>query len=682
MSNPQTPRAQKQPTTLYTHGEHRTDEYYWLRYKSDPAVIDYLEQENQYTQALMKDTEGLQKQLFEEIKGRIQETDTSAPVKMDDFYYYERTEAGKEYPIFCRKKDSLDNSEEILLDQNQLAGKAEYCALGAFTVSPDHDLLAYSLDMEGSELYTVYVKDLNSGKLLEEMSVASSDVEWINNSKTFVYTVLDEIMRPYKIFSHELGADPATDTELLHEKDEQFTISLRKSRDKRYIFMDISSAVTDEVRYIRADAPASDIHTIQSREYGHEYHAENNGESFYILTNMGAEDYKIVKAPITEPDPHTWEDVIPHRSGILLQGMTVFAHHLYIKEISDATPRIRVYNLATGDTHYIPFNEDVYDVGLGQNPDFDTTILRFVYTSFTTPDTVFEYDMATGDRRLIKQDEILGGYDPDDYISRRIYAQTDDGANIPISLVHRKDISFDQAPPCWLVGYGAYGINEFPDFSYSRINLLERGFVYAFAHVRGGKEKGQYWYEDGKYLRKRNTVTDFIRTAEHLIETGYASTTGLVAHSGSAGGILLGTAINLRPDLFTAVIARVPFVDVLTTMLDDSLPLTAIEYDEWGNPNDREYYDYIRSYSPYDNVTEQNYPHLLVTAGLNDPRVPYWEPAKWAARLRAMKTDDNMLLLKTEMDKGHGGASGRYKSLQETAFQQAFALKALGLIKT
>lgn len=680
--NPQPRIADRHPETLTAHGEERIDNYYWLRDKTDPNAIAYLKQENSYTDAVMQDTKQLQTRLFEEMKSRIRETDTSAPVKIDDFYYYVRTEAGKEYPIFCRKRYSLEADEEILLDQNELATDVPNCAIGAFKVSPDHTLLAYSMDPDGSEEYTLYIKSLDSGAYTDAEIPHVGSIEWCNDGTAFVYTIQDSLWRPYKVFRHELGVDPADDTELFHETDERFFVGVYKSLSKQYLFIDSTSQETTEVRFLDANSHHPNIRTLHPREQEHRYTVEHHQNTFYIATNKHAENFKLVQAPVDDPGMHNWEDVVPHQEHVLIRSFIVFWDYLCVHEVTEGVPRFRIRNLGDGEDHYIDFREDAYDAWIGANPDFEADTLRVEYTSFTAPCSVIDYGMAGGTKHLVKREDVLGGYDPDDYITERVYARAEDGAHIPVSLVYRKDLAFDQPPACWLEGYGAYGISLFPGFGYDRVNLLERGFVCGIAHIRGGREKGEQWYQNGKYLHKQNTITDFIAAAEHLIDRGYTASDKLAFHSGSAGGILLGGVMNMRPDICRTVVAEVPFVDVLTTMLDESLPLTVAEYEEWGNPQQKDYYDCIRSYSPYDNVSKQDYPNLLVTAGLNDPRVSYWEPAKWIAGLRAHKTDDNLILLKTEMDEGHAGASGRYKYLQETALMQAFTLKTLGLDKS
>lgn len=678
MKIPTPPKADKRPKTLEAHDHKRTDDYYWLKEKTDGEVIEYLESENEYADAVMADTADLQKQLFGEMRGRIKETDTSAPVKIDEYYYYVRTEKGKEYPIYCRKKNNLDNKEEILLDQNELAKNYKYCAFGIYSVSPDHSLLAYSIDTEGSEKYTIHIKNLKDGRLLsDEIGNTHYAFEWMNDNSTFLYTTLNESLRPDRVLRHRLGDAITADEELLVEKDERFYVDLDKSKSKKYIFVELSSKVTSEIYFLDADGDGKELTVINPREQEHEYIAEHHGDDFFILSNDAAKNFRLLKAPVTKPSKDNWREVIEHREEVMIQSMTVFADYLCLYELAEGITDIRVRNLETGHDHYIEFEEEVYSTFDAPNPDYGSRVLRFKYSSMVTPVSVYEYDMDSKERKLVKREEVLGKYNPEDYTTRRVYAKSADGVEVPVSIVYRKGLEMDGNNPCWLTGYGSYGSVLPVVFNSNRLSLLERGFVFAIAHIRGGGDKGRQWYYDGKYLNKKNTFNDFIASAEHLTADGYTSPGKLAIYGGSAGGMLIGSVVNMRPELFRCAIADVPFVDVTTTMLDPSIPLTVMEYEEWGNPNDQEYYEYIRSYSPYDNVTEQNYPHLLVRAGLNDPRVQYWEPAKWVAKLRQMKTDDNLLILKTEMDQGHGGASGRYELLKEIAFDYAFTLKVL-----
>jgi oligopeptidase B len=676
------PVAQKIPKVDTVNGEVRVDNYYWIRERDNPEVTAYLEAENKYTASMMKDTEELQEKLFKEMVSRIKETDLSVPEKIDDYYYYTRTEEGKQYNIYCRKKGSLRAEEEILLDVNELSKGYDYFYIGVYKVSPDHQLLAYSVDTSGAENYTLYVKNLNSGELLKDVIPNTYySVEWANDNMTLFYNILDEAQRPYKLFRHKLGTEPKDDVLVYHEKDDAYYLDLKKSKSKDYIFINLGSMVTTEVRYLDANNPEGDFKLIHPRQHEMEYYVEHHGDDFYILTNDNAKNFKLMRVPVENPSKENWVEVIPHSESVKIDDMELFKDHLVVYERENGLKKIRITNLTSDQTHYVEFLEPVYTLWQANNPDFNTNLLRFNYSSLIVPRSVFDYNMDTKIRELKKQYEVLGGYNPSLYQSERIFAKAEDGTMVPISLVYKKGMIKDGKNPLFLYGYGAYGSSSEPYFSSNRLSLLDRGFIYAIAHVRGGGEMGRYWYEDGKLLHKRNTFTDFIACAEHLIAQKYTSREKLVMAGGSAGGLLMGAVTNMRPDLFKAVIAEVPFVDVINTMLDPSIPLTVIEYEEWGNPHQKGYYDYMRTYSPYDNVAPKDYPNILITAGLNDPRVAYWEPAKWTAKLRALKTDNHLLLLKVNMGAGHGGASGRYDYLKEIAFDYAFVFKVLGIKK-
>lgn len=662
------------------NGEVRKDNYFWLREKSNPEVIAYLDAENAYTAAVMKHTEGRQKALYDEMLARINETDLDVPEKRDDYYYYTRTEEGKQYPIHCRKKGSLDASEEILLDPNALAKGHDYFDIGVFKISPNHQLLAYSVDTAGSEEYTLYVKDLKSGALFKDVIAGTSTgMEWANDNKTLFYNTLDPAKRPFKLFRHQLGADPKQDSLVYHEPDEAYFLNIYKTRSNAYLLISLESQVTSEVRYLAADNPTGAFAIIHPRQHEMEYRVDHNGDQFYIVTNDNARNFKVMKAPVGNPSKANWTEVIAARDSVKVDDIDAFADHLVIYERQDGLKRIRIKNLRGSDDHYVDFPEPVYTFNAGRNPEYKTSTFRFTYNSLVTPRSVFDYDMNARTRVLKKQYEVKGGYDPAQYMSERVFATATGGVRVPISLVYRKGMVKNGTNPLLLYGYGAYGISSDPNFSSNRLSLLNRGFVFAIAHIRGGGEMGRPWYEDGKLLHKRNTFTDFIACAEYLIAQKYTSKEKLAINGGSAGGLLMGAVTNMRPDLFHTVIAHVPFVDVINTMLDESIPLTVIEFEEWGNPKQKESYDYMRTYSPYDNVTTKEYPNLLITAGLNDPRVGYWEPAKWTAKLRALKTDHHLLLLKTNMGAGHGGASGRYDYLKEIALDYAFLLDRLGM---
>ncbi|HUU85409.1 MAG TPA: S9 family peptidase [Phycisphaerae bacterium] len=677
---PEPPVATVRPHTTTLHGVTRTDDYYWLKDRTDPEVIRHLEAENAHTAAVMKHVEPLRKRLYKEFKSRLKETDLSVPARDDDYYYYTRTFEGKQYQVYCRKKGSLDAEEEVLLDANELAKGHEYFRIGGFENSPDHKLLAYSVDTNGSEMYTLRVKDLTTGRLLpDEIRDTYYGLEWGNDDRTLFYTTLDAAKRPYRVFRHRLGTDPSEDELVFDEPDERFYVRLSKSRSEKYILLSLDSKVTSEVHYLDADRPQSAFTVIQPRQHKMEYRVAHHGDRFFIVTNDDAVNFKLVEAPVRSPSKDHWTEVIPHRPAVKLDDVDAFADHLAVYERKDGLAQIAVRDLATGGQHYIEFPEPVYTATPGDNREFDSKVLRFNYTSLVTPASVFDYNMETHERELKKRQEVLGGYDPDRYQSERIYAIAPDGTRVPISLVYRKGITLDGTNPALLYGYGSYGMSMDPDFDSEVVSLWDRGFIYAIAHVRGGGEMGRPWYDSGKLLHKKNTFTDFIACAEHLIDAKYTAPDRLAIMGGSAGGLLMGAVVNMRPDLFQAVVAQVPFVDVVTTMLDPSIPLTVTEYEEWGNPNEQAYFEYILSYSPVDNVAARDYPHLLITAGLNDPRVGYWEPAKWAAKLRVAKTDHNRLLLKTEMGAGHGGKSGRYRQLEEDAFEYAFVLDAVGI---
>jgi oligopeptidase B len=680
----QPPAPMRRPTQLTIHGDVRIDDYYWLRHRDDPEVIAYLTAENAYTAAVMRDTEPLQEALFQEMRGRIQESDSTVPVQDGIYWYYRRTVAGLNYPIYCRRAYHLDAAEEILLDVNELAAGYAFCKVGEFAVSPDHSLLAYALDRTGNEIFTIFVKDLRTGELLpDRIEGAYYGLEWGNDNVTLFYTTLDHAYRPDALWRHRLGSAQADDVLLWREPDERFFVQLYKTRSRRFIVMHLHSNMTSEARVLDADTPDAPLRLVEPRRQGHEYFVEQRGEWFYLLSNDGAQDFRVLAAPLATPGMTAWREVVPETPGILVERIEIFQNHLALFEWAEGNQRVRVLRLAPEqpeilDAHVIAFDEESYAVYPDENPTFDTTTLRLRYSSLKTPETIYAYDMEQRTLHMLKQ-EVIRGHDASEYATQRLWATAPDGAQIPISLVHRKGIVLDGSHPCLLYGYGAYGASTVPSFRANRLSLLERGFLFAIAHVRGGSEKGRAWYLDGKLLRKKNTFTDFIAAAETLIAQGYTSPERLTIMGRSAGGLLMGAVVNMRPDLFAGVIAEVPFVDVINTMLDPTLPLTVIEYEEWGNPANPEYYVYMRSYSPYDNIEAKAYPPLLATAGLNDPRVSYWEPAKFVAKLRSLKTDDNVVLLKTNMAAGHGGASGRYDALRETAFEYTFLLKVTGL---
>ena len=679
MNQQSTPIAAKHPQELVTHGDKRIDNYYWLR-QDDSEVIDYLKAENSYTEEQMQHTQKLQTSLYDEMLSRIKETDLSVPYRIEDYYYYSRTEQGQAYAIFCRKHKSLDAAEEILLDENELAKDKDFFSLGVASISPNQQILAYSTDTTGAEQYTLYFLDLKTRSLFSE-TIADTyySFAWGNDNRTVFYTKVDSTNRPYQLWRHTLGNNPDDDVLVYQEDNEAYYLSVGKTRSRDYILLDLSSKITSEVHYLDANKPDGEFEIFQPRQTGIEYSIEHHSDRFYIVTNEEAINFKLMSTPVNSTDKSSWQTVIPHREDVMLEGIDAFADYSIIYEQQEGLPTARIQTLATGEITQLSFPEPTYSFYGGSNPEFNTTKFRFGYSSLTTPSSVFDYDLKTGERELKKETEVLGGYDRSLYKSERLTAIAPDGTEVPISLVYKRGIARDGSNPLWLTGYGSYGYSYPIDFSSIRLSLLDRGMVYAIAHIRGGEEMGRKWYEDGKFLKKKNTFTDFIACAEHLIAEKWTNSDRLTISGGSAGGLLMGAVVNERPDLFKVVVADVPFVDVLTTILDTSLPLTVLEWEEWGNPNDPQYYEYIKSYSPYDNVTAKEYPAMLITAGLNDSRVKYWEPAKWTAKLRELKTDDNLLLLKTNMSAGHGGASGRYEYLQEIAFEYAFVLDRLSL---
>ncbi|MBV7328022.1 S9 family peptidase [Chloroflexi bacterium TSY] len=678
VSKPEAPIAAIKPRRETIHNDTRIDDYFWLRERENPDVVTYLEAENAYTSQMMAHTEQLQKQLYTEMRNRIQEEDISVPEKIDDYFYYYRTEEGEQYPIYCRKFGSMEADEEVLLDQNALAEGHDYFTVGVFKVSPDHQLLAYSTDTSGGELYTLYIKDLRSGDLLKDIIEETFySVEWANDNQTLFYTRLDDSWRPNRLFRHRLGDDPTTDPMIYQEMDEKFRVGLYKTKSQDYLILSIHSAITSENWVISADAPMMAPMVVQPRETGVEYYVEHHGERFLITTNEQAQNFCVMQAPVDHPDKENWREFIPHNPDVKIDQVEPFHNHLVIYKRMGGLRQIEIQNVETGVSHHVKFPEPVYTFYESLNPSFTSNTLRFTYQSLTRPDSIYDYNMSDRTRELLKQKPVLGGYTPDDYVSERLVATASDDAQIPISIVRHKNTGVDTPKPLLLYAYGSYGYSIEPSFNSNRVSLLDRGMIYAIAHIRGGGEMGRPWYDNGKLLNKKNTFTDFMACAEHLVTEGYTTPDQLAAMGGSAGGLLMGAVTNMRPDLFKVIVADVPFVDVINTMLDASIPLTVVEYEEWGNPNDPTYYEYMKSYSPYDNIVAKEYPNIVVTAGLNDPRVQYWEPAKWVAKLRALKTDSNRLALKTNMGAGHGGASGRFDYLKEIAFEYAFILDVL-----
>lgn len=680
---PQPPVAQTIPVRLEKHGHVRTDPYHWLRERDHPDVLAYLRAENEYTEAVMAHTKALQEKLFEEIKGRIKQTDISAPYRHGEYLYYARFEEGKDYPIYARRKGSMEAPEEVTLDVNELARGRAFMAART-EVSPRHDLLAFATDTVGRRIYTLRFKNLATGEILKDViPQVTGNVAWANDNRTLFYTRQHPAtLRWYRVYRHVLGADPSRDELVYEERDSTFNTAVGRTRSGKYITIASSQTLSSEYRFLDADRPDGEFRVLLPRERGHEYDADHAGDWFYIRTNDGAKNFRLVRLAVSaagSAGKAEWEEVIPHRDDVLLEGFDVFREHLVLTERRNGLLRLRIRRSDGSDDHYLDFGEPAYLALPGVNREFDTRVVRYEYTSLTTPQSSYDYDMVTRERRLVKREEVLGRFDPSNYVSERLYARARDGIAIPVSIVYRKGIEKNGASPLLLYGYGSYGASTDAAFSSIRLSLLDRGFIYAIAHVRGGQELGRQWYEDGKLLRKRNTFTDFIDVAEFLIEQRYTQAGKLFAQGGSAGGLLMGAVVNLAPELFKGVVAQVPFVDVVTTMLDESIPLTTNEYDEWGNPHEPEYYRYLLSYSPYDNVERKAYPNLLVTTGLHDSQVQYWEPAKWVAKLRALKTDNNRVILKTNFEAGHGGASGRYQRWREIAFIYAFLLDLAGI---
>ena len=682
---PSFPIAPKRPYEITQHGSIRMDDYFWLRYREDPEVLKYLTAHNDYLDEMMGHTKPLQETLFAEMKARIQETDSTVPERRGDYLYYTRTEAGKQYPIFCRRKDSMENPEEILLDQNELAEGKLFCSVSAFSVSPDGNKLAYGLDVEGNEVYTIHIKNLMSGEHYPEIientfgSVyVRTGIEWANDSENLFYITLDSAQRPYRLYRHQIGTAPSQDTMIFHEVDNSFYLYFHKSRDDAYLLTDHHSTTTTEIRFLSADQLDGELKAISPRRDGVEYFAAHQDGYFYIATNEDAQNFKLMKASVSNLVRDQWQEILPHREGVMLEWIDTFKDHLVVYERRDGLKQIRI-SAADGisNLHYINFPEQDYHYELESNPEYETNILRFRYSSLITPLSIIDYHMDTREWELKKEDEIPGGYDKSQFVAERIYAMAMDGKQIPISIAYKKDLKLDGNNPALLHGYGAYGAVLDAEFNANRFSLLDRGFVYAIAHIRGGSDLGRAWYMDGKVLQKKNSFTDFIACAEHLIKEGYTSKDKLAIYGVSAGGLLVNASMVMRPDLFKAVIGKVPFVDVINSISDPSIPLTTLEYDEWGNTAIKDHYDYMMTYSPYDNIRATEYPHILLTGGFNDPRVPYWEPAKFAAKLLELKTDNNLLLLKTNLYAGHAGASGRYDFLKDVAFEYAFLIDRL-----
>jgi oligopeptidase B len=677
------PSAQKIPKNLEIHNDSRIDNYYWLNDRENEEVIDYLERENDYYEKMTAHTKDFQADLFEEMKSRIKEDDQSVPYKLRGYYYITRYEKGKDYPIYTRKKESLEAAEEILLDVNEMAAGHSYYNLNGLNISENNKLISFGVDTVSRRKYTIYVKDLETGEILEEnIPLTTGSAVWANDNKTMFYTRKDEqTLRSNQIFKHVLGTDQTEDKLIYTEEDETFGTYVYKTKSKEYLIIGSYSTLTSEFRYLKANEPNKEFKIFQPRERGLEYSISHYDDSFYVLTNMGgATNFRLMKTSEKNTEKEHWVDMLPHREDVLIEDIDIFKNYLVVSERTNGLNEIRIIRWDKKEDYYLPFDNETYTAGTGGNPEFDTQILRYGYNSLTTPSSTLDFNMETREKIVVKESEVLGGdFDKNNYESKRVWATSEDGVKIPISMVYRKGIVLDGTNPLLLYAYGSYGATIDPYFSSVRLSLLDRGFIYAIAHIRGSEYLGRDWYETGKLLKKKNTFTDFIDASKYLIAENYTSKNHLYASGGSAGGLLMGAIANMAPELYNGVIAAVPFVDVVTTMLDDTIPLTTGEYDEWGNPNDPEYYEYLKSYSPYDNVVAKQYPNMLVTTGLHDSQVQYWEPAKWVAKLRELKKGSSILLLQINMETGHGGASGRFEALKEVAMDYSFLFDLEGI---
>ncbi|MGV7107393.1 S9 family peptidase [Flavobacterium sp. U410] len=674
----QPPVAKKIPHKLEKHGDIRIDNYYWLNQRENPEVIAYLNAENEYYQKMTAHTKQFQEDLFKEMKSRIKEDDTSVPYFYNGYYYITRFETGKDYPIYARKKGSLEAEEEIMFDCNEMAKGHSYFNLSGISISEDNEWCSFGIDTVSRRQYTIKVKNLKTGEILSEaIENTTGSVAWASDNKTFFYTKKDpQTLRSDKICRHVVGSDVVKDELVFHEKDDTFYTFVYKEKSKKYLVIGSTSTLTSEYQILEANQPEGKFRIFQKRVRGVEYSISHYGDSFYVLTNKDkATNFKLMKTPETKTTSDNWVDLIPHRKDVLLEGIDIFKDYLVVEERSNGLNKIQIRPWSGAEAYYLPFESETYTAYTTTNPDFDTELLRFAYQSLATPSSVIDFNMRTQEKTILKEQEVLGGkFDKNNYQEERVWATAGDGTKVPISLVYRKGVKKDGKNPLLQYAYGSYGSSMDPWFSSTRLSLLDRGFIFAIAHIRGGEDLGRDWYEDGKLLKKINTFTDFIDCSKFLIQEGYTSKEHLYAEGGSAGGLLMGAVVNMDSELYHGVIAQVPFVDVVTTMLDDSIPLTTGEYDEWGNPNEKEYYDYMLSYSPYDNVKAQAYPNMYISTGLHDSQVQYWEPAKWVAKLRDMKTNNNLLFLDTNMDAGHGGASGRFEALKELAKEFAFLL--------
>jgi oligopeptidase B len=677
-TRPRPPAAKRLPKVEVVHGERRVDDYAWLRDREDPAVREYLEAENAYTEAVLAPLAPLREGLYREMLGRIQETDETVPFRRGDWLYYSRTVEGLQYPIYCRRRDEDGSTAEVMLDLNALARNEDYMALGAFAVSDDGRLLAYSTDNTGFREYTLFVKDLETGSEREKVAEKVGSVAWAADDRTLFYTVEEEgTKRQYRLYRHALGTDEHA---LVYEEpDLGFTVGVDRTRSRAYLVLSIESLTTSEARFLPADRPEDEWRLLAARVPAQEYEVDHHGAHFYLRVNDTGRNFRLVRVPVADPRRERWDEILPHRPDVMLEGIDFFRGHSVLFEREDGLPHVRVTDLGTGEWHRIAFPEPAYSVSPGPNAEFDTAVYRYEYESLVTPSSVYDYDLGSRTATLRKRREVKGGYDPAGYATERTFATAGDGTRVPISLVRRKDVPRDGSAPVYLYGYGSYGLPLPVAFSSTRLSLLERGVVCALAHVRGGGELGKRWHDDGRMMRKRNTFDDFVACAEHLLAGGWGARDRLVIEGGSAGGLLVGAVLNMRPNLFRAALLQVPFVDVVNTMLDETLPLTVGEFEEWGNPKKKDEYAYIRSYCPYSNLERRDYPAMLVRTSFHDSQVMYWEPAKYVARLRTLKTDERPLLLETNMAAGHGGSSGRYDRLRELAFDYAFVLWQVGL---
>lgn len=674
----QPPKAKKTDKILEIHGDRRVDSYFWMNERENPEVLKYLEEENAYCDFVMKDTQDLQNELFEEMKARYKKDDESLPYFFNEYWYFVKYQNNNEYPIFSRKHQTLENPEEIILDVNILAEGKQFFEVGSVAVSLNNELATFSSDHVGRRIYNIQIKNLITGEILpDQIPNTTGKAVWANDNQHVFYIRKDKNLRAFQVYRHKIGTDSSEDVLVFDEKNEAFDVNIFKTKSLEYIFIASSSTISDEHRFIPAADVFAEWKVVQQRADGLEYSVEHFEDEFYIITNAdGATNFKLVKTKVGNCGIENWEDVIPHRENILLEGFEIFKNYLVLEERNQGLLQIRIIETHSGESYYIPFSDPTYTAYIGLNLEFDTEKLRYGYTSMTKPSATLEFDMKEKTAQILKQQEVLGGkFFQENYISERIWAPARDGKKIPVSLVYHKNTVKSAETPLLLYGYGSYGHTVDASFSNVRLSLLDRGFIYAIAHIRGGEYLGRDWYEDGKMLHKKNTFFDFIDAAKYLITENYTSPKHLYAMGGSAGGLLMGAVMNFEPELFNGIVAQVPFVDVVTTMLDDTIPLTTGEYDEWGNPNQKKYYDYMKSYSPYDNIEQKRYPNILITTGLHDSQVQYWEPAKWTAKLRDLKTDSNILIFKTDMSSGHGGASGRFESLKEDALEYAFLLK-------